>query len=372
MLRRFCLTACIGIAISIQGLYAQESFSTQEISPIAGYGYGGDYAPYQGGNYGCVESCYALNPPAIPNFPCGWNLLFTADFLYWQVRSDFQDYAQAVTPIPGEVHSQFTERVKPTTRSGVRLGFDYLMPCFDGWDFAVEWTYLHTDASARSTAPVGGVLLAILVENLPSAQLARAEQHFTLNIADFTLGRAFCVGKRLSFRPNAGLRGLWFQNHSDVDYSGGDFGNVDHAKTHVNFKGGGIRAGFDTDWALFCGFSLAARAHFDILWSKFDFDQRGIHRVNEVVRDNRDDSIHAFTPMTEFFLGLVWERMLCCRYYVNAHIGWEQQYIVTGSRASRLSTAIATDSLDPRNAYTVPLVGGCGFGGLTAGFTIGF
>lgn len=164
------------------------------------------------------------------------------------------------------------------------------------------------------------------------------------------------------------MRGAWIDQHLDAYYSGGPLTAPLISNNSIKFKGGGLRTGFDTTWTFGCSFGLLARTNVDILWSKFNVNQTtnqnsGLGPVRDVFRD----SIQAFTPIVELFLGVIWEKILCNTYYVNAHIGWEEQYFFNMIQWNAFTSGAGPDLI-----ASVRQKGSLGLSGLTAGVTFGF
>lgn len=322
----------------------------------------------------CLEDCYSYCPPVNPCIPysaCYSRWLLSSDFLYWQLRSEELPFAIENSPLNlGLNNSQTMKRVKPEFQPGVRLELDYVSPCFDGWDFCAQWTYFHSRKSADAQAIPGGTLYPIWVTppsggGNSTSTSAHATHNFTINIADFTLGRVFSVGRRLSLHPLAGVRGVWIDQNLKVDYFGGTLGTV-LTDNKINCRGGGVRAGLDTEWELCYGFSLLARSNLNLLWSSFKVNQ--INRGPSI--NSIRDSICTIMPVVELFLGLVWERLFCnSSYYVNAHLGWEEQYFLNGIQFNQYTSY--GNGIFP-NSINVHQLGGLGLGGLTVGVTVGF
>jgi len=257
------------------------------------------------------------------------------------------------------------ERVKVDTQSGVRLGIGTLLPCFDCWYLLAEWTHLN---SSGKDSQSGSDLTPIWSDKVgnPIVSRAAAEYQFKLNIADFTLAKSYCVRNKLELRPSVGIRGTWIDQDLDVLYSGGNLSEPLLSKNSIDYKGWGIRTGLTTTWNLCNGFSFLGWSHVDILWSRFDVEQKGLQQSGEL-RSAISDTICTMTPVLELFFGIAWEQMFCGCTRVQARFGWEEQYFFNGVQFNQNTL---TAGIDDRNI--VHQLGGLGIGGLTAGVSIGF
>lgn len=376
-MRKIGLNALIGIVLGMQApafseeeqAVTQRECVAEEMMP--------DHCCYVnhmgGGGPFCTPPClpqraYCRAPCAPP--PCDPNIFFTAEFLYWNFRTDGLPYAESVTPIPGQLANVTVNRVKSDSSPGVRLELDYLMPCADFWNISLAWTYLHSHTSSSVHEPAGGFIHPIWLnlDGNPSVSEADARYRFTLNIADLDFGRPFNVGSCLQLHPFAGLRALFIKHDLDVLYSGGDLVAPIDSDNRINFWGVGLRAGLDMKWNLCYGFSLCAHQGIDILWSKATVKQTE-HQPSGAIRNLTRDSIQTLTPIFELFLGLMWEGcMPFCGWDMSAHIGWEEQYLINAVQFNQYLNP--TGFGDPN--IIAHEIAGFGLGGLTLGVTFGF
>lgn len=388
MKRLWLYMGILMVVLPLQGFCELEDQPAMEVDGVDERGVEEAYF-YDPCSMDTMEDCPTFNPPVYPCVycsPCSSHWLVSADYLYWQLRSEELPYAIVNNPT-AVVGTQFTnfqdlKRVKPDFNSGVRLGLDYLSSCLDGWDLSAQWTYFHShkSADAQASTTVGGVgeLFPIWLTQDPntivSGNSAHATHRFTINIADISFGRAFCAGKRLSLHPLAGIRGVWMDQNLNVAYGLVQGDNTVFAENKINCKGSGVRVGLDTKLALCYGFSFLARSNLNLLWTKFSVNQRQLDPFHVLavsgVLNSIKDSIHTITPVVELFLGFVWERLLCnSSYYVNAHIGWEEQYFLNGIQFNQY-TSYGRPGF--ANSINIHQLGSLGLGGLTVGVTVGF
>lgn len=76
---------------------------------------------------------------------------------------------------------------------------------------------------------------------------------------DLEVGRRLNVGDSVSVRPFGGLRFAQIDQNFSVLYNGGD-ANLDTTGSHLQFNGGGLRAGAQADWKILEHVSLYGRA----------------------------------------------------------------------------------------------------------------
>lgn len=349
-------------------LYAVVACGTQSLT------YGSSYTDFP-----CSENldcCETYNPTSTPG--CCNNFLFTVDYLYWEARSDELYYALHGTTFAGNPRRlvyEEVDRVKPDPGSGVRVGFDYLLPCWDSIDFSVDWTYFTSQGTDDTTVIRSATtfLLPIWMNRafVPSATSAHADYKLYYNTADAQIGKNYCVGQRLSLAPHAGLRVALINQHFTTTYfgitgSGGYTSAFQVTKNNISFKAVGPRIGVDTKWDLLCGFSLLANTNFDLLWSTTRSTLRDINPDSTERSKIKDRHIQSIIPVIELFLGLGWDICGGCKNWkLNCHLGWEQQYYVNFMQFNQF--------INPFDGIlSLTENGALGVGGLVAGINFGF
>jgi hypothetical protein len=242
------------------------------MSPKMDQGHGMKESPMTGG----------YNAPARYDVKGAWDFFFTADFIYWQTRSDGLAYGVGTNRVvdPDTGLTTTTQRVlnndfgwHPGVKLGLGLNWEH-----DDWDVFCEWTHLvaHSNTSAR--VRTGESIIPTLV--IPTATIQGFEEQDRAfmswrniyNTIDAEMGRTYYVGKMLTFRPHYGIRASWFRQSYNVQYNdlqivGIEEGGTVRVKSRYNDWGLGPRFGLDSSWILGCGFRLFGDAAFSLAWT---------------------------------------------------------------------------------------------------------
>lgn len=325
-----------------------------------------------------------LNPPAEPYIAAGVGVFFDGELLLWKARETGLDYAvKANYNAPHK--GQFVTNNSGTTKNpdfnwdfGFRFGLGW-NPNKDGWDLFLDWTHLHTTASDKVNAtPAVGTRIfpEFQAFAIPDKTIyyTNADSHWRLdyNTLDFEVGREYFVSRRLTLRPNIGLRAAWVHQDYDVNYLG-YLTNVislpptpppfsaPGRKTPVttqmysniemrnNFNGVGPRIGLDANWILGSGFSFYGDAEISLLVGQFHVKYQetssgtqGISVVPlgmlvgaitpDILRNNQftdvADLTESFTDtraVTDLGLGVRWaHKFFDERYQIRLQLGWDQ------------------------------------------------
>ncbi|NGX27726.1 MAG: hypothetical protein K940chlam6_01664, partial [Chlamydiae bacterium] len=252
--------------------------------------------------------CYCLGPEnIIANAPvrphtCDGDWVISVAGFYWNAHQDGMEYAiddHVKNPglSPGASSIQQLNNIIDADYEtpnfkwdfGFKMGLGYNTTC-DGWDFGVLWTWYrgrandHIEAEADDNhtfialwsafAPAqGSVLYATDIETHWKLQL---------NLVDLELGREYWTSKYLSFRPFVGLRVAFIEQDFEIQHKGGSWSrrstsiNQDPFNNEVDldndFKGVGVRAGFDTVWNFGCGWGLYGNFATSIVYGRFNLD----------------------------------------------------------------------------------------------------
>jgi hypothetical protein len=176
-----------------------------------------------------------------------------------------------------------------------------------------------------------------------------------LDLVDIELGRKYWTSKYLSFRPFVGLRlgyikqdfGMEFKGGSWAFLSGVGINAIGRADLDNNFKGVGIRSGFNTNWHLGCGWALYGDLAASILYGRFDVDHDESYRLVESpfpktkVMETKD-SFRASRAILDMDLGIQWSTMFCdCQYGFTVALGWEQHLFFHQNQMWRVTDNIA-------------------------------
>ena len=292
------------------------------------------YGNMQQGGDSCCDPCLfqglyergtyrEITPCAGPRVVSGWDVVFTADYIYWKAVQDGTAYASsgvqlspapAATPYISVAHGK-QKSVGQAWASGfkVGLGFDF---CHDCWDVMAQYTWLrpnhhssikHSEAVSPSSecgceneGSAGNQVAAVYesggrystLSNDPRlvGDRATAKWSHQLNVIDLELGRSFYLSQHLTMRPHIGLKGTWQSQEINSRLYGSNFQIlVEAAPLAVtgpyrwHFKnrtyGVGIRGGFDLGWYLSRSVSIYGNLACSTMWANY----------NKV---NRDDDLY--------------------------------------------------------------------------------
>ncbi len=283
-----------------------------------------------------------INPPARPVVKDGIDLWLQADVLYMHATEDGVSYG-----IKQENSSFFDGKVKNISYDwswGWRAGIGYNLP-HDGWDMLLNYSWFRSneDQSSNPEAPESIIQTWTNPTNnvaVASALVARAKgrTHLKFDYLDFEMGREFFVSKWLTLRPFMGVRGLWAHRNMTVKYQGGTLGtgalvNTPTLKEKFNnrFRGGGLRAGLDSQWGLGWGWSIYGQGAISLIYGK----QR-LHEAQDSVDPNGNSTRFAHAQdvwtivrtMTDLGLGLRWDHLFYNDVYrIRLQLGWEQHML---------------------------------------------
>ena len=224
------------------------------------------------------------------------DIYVTGEFLYWQAAEDGLDYV---------VDSQAPMRISqqgPVIRFALpdgkvkEVSFDYdpgfrvgLGTIFGNlWDLNLSWTRFRTDDTSSTRKSATGTLLPTKLTVFdtpglfpPSALYFadRASAHWDIDYDTLTLefGRAFTPNKYLALRPHIGVIGAWIDQSMSFNYdSTSILGSVllMKVKNNNDFKGVGLRTGFDLRCPLGKGWSIFGNFAGALLWGDFSLKQR--------------------------------------------------------------------------------------------------
>jgi len=256
------------------------------------------------------------------------SVYFTGEWLFWKTRQGGMEYAVARSSnTPGVFTDAVTQKVEFDWESGFRAGLGIHLP-HDGWDLFVDYTRFCVDHIAQA----GGSLFPLLAfqGQFPAADVSHAEAQWKISFQtlDLEIGRAYFLSKTLSLRPHIGLKGAWIDQDAHVHYSGGAIssGQVYRLKFDNDFKGGGVRAGIDSNWLFGGGFSLFGNLSTALLAGFFDLEHTQVQIADTKVID-LDSDLHQISPMLQLILGAAFDRNFQNgRYHFGLSAGFESQY----------------------------------------------
>ncbi len=315
------------------------------------------------------KHCYCLGPEnIIANAPvrphtCNGDWVISVAGFYWNAHQDGMEYAiddhvKNPKTSGGDAPVSRIEQLNNIIDAdyetpnfdwdfGFKVGLGYNTPC-DGWDFGVTWTWYrgkandHIEAEADDNhtllplwsafSPAGGSLV----------YATDIETHWKLqlNLVDIELGREYWTSKYLSLRPFVGLRIAYIKQDFEIQHKGGAF-SADTTQTDLqdafnnevdldnNFKGVGVRAGFDTVWNFGCGWGIYGNFAAAIVYGRFDLDhdeeiRRAVSPHDKIKVLETKESFRASRGIVDLALGIQWRSLFCdCQYGFTIQLGWE-------------------------------------------------
>ena len=150
------------------------------------------------------------------------------------------------------------------------------------------------------------------------------------------------MSKYLTFRPHIGLRIAWLNQTYRIEHKGGSWaqrlspakGEQDALNNEVSmrndFKGVGVRGGFDTIWNFGRGFALFGNTAISIVYGRFnvkhdEWNKQATTPHTKTRILETEDHFRASRAMTDLALGLQWATLFgknCC-YGFTIGIAWE-------------------------------------------------
>ncbi len=294
----------------------------------------------------CTPSAYV--EPANIDLRCGWDVFFTASFIYWEAMQDGMDLAlpgqaTAINPVAGVTMPATGHHVLYQDfefKPGFQVGLGW-SGGRDGWTLYGEYTWVrgttHTsaDAPAPGVAQINNVNVGSFGVWIPTSwfpsYLTTNPNHATtsisskweyaLDIADLQLSRPSYIGTHFVLEPLFGLRGLWIRQDLDLTAAvlnatqvtlPGAFRTA-HYKSHSWAVG--PRAGFNGKWHFCYGFRLIGDATASLLYTRYTEVTQDVGTPNATqlpLRLELDD-YDALRPNLDLSLGFGWGSYFWCR-----------------------------------------------------------
>ncbi len=301
------------------------------------------------------------NTPVRP-FTCNGDWVISVAPLYWNAHQDGMEYAiDNSVKNPGvfqnikdldkilELNNLIDAKYETPDFKwdfGFKVDLGYNTTC-DGWDFGVVWTWYRGKANDHIEAEIDDNHTLIPLWSaypFPFGFITYAtdiETHWKLqlNLIDIELGREYWTSKYLSFRPFIGLRIAFIEQNFEIQHKGGSWAEItsdevpalnDEVDLDNDFKGVGLRAGFDTVWNFGCGWGLYGNLAASIVYGKFSLEHdEEIRRASSPFIKTKiletEESLHASRAMLDFALGIQWASLFCdCQYGFTVQLGFEQ------------------------------------------------
>jgi hypothetical protein len=267
----------------------------------------------------------AYNAPARTDIQCGWDVSVDASFIYWQTIQENMDPAEYVSSLSNTLGTSSQAfplldfKYKPGFKVGLGMSFDY-----DHWDVGLEYTRLHgthdrSAALSLEAAQAGATYLVSWITNAGSlsstATQFKASWRVNLDFLDMDLGRWFYVGTQLTFRPSAGARVAWINQHRKEFFTSilnPALALTDHENT--NSWGIGPRLSLDMNWMVGQGFRLFGNGEFDILFSRYHTKAHSeflLSGSTALQNNYQQNNINGLRPHIDLELGFGWGAYLC-------------------------------------------------------------
>ncbi len=286
-----------------------------------------------------------ITPPVAPRVDHGADVFINADFIWWKAQVAGQEYVDL-----GAHRKEAPFKFEPGLKVGLGLDLEH-----DGWDVYAQYTWLNGPKQHSSTSSSTGgnstvafpAYVAFPDDELdPSvitapATYASSHKKFTFNVLDLELGRNFFISKRLTLRPNFGLKFGWLTDKVDNTYTYSTettFFN-DYNQTKINRKqdtfGVGIRAGINTVWHFARSWGIYGDLNVTTLWGSFD-NKSNVHVYDEtstgsgeytlINSQSRKENSQDIIPVVEAGLGLTYMTWFYDESYMfSLKAGWEEQ-----------------------------------------------
>lgn len=308
---------------------------------------------------------------------CG-NWFGEIDVLYWKAAECGLTFASSSTSStvgtgPSGATTVVTKINNPTFKwdVGVRVGLGYAFASC--WDASIYYT--HFNSRARGSLHNDGfedtntvIFAAYGTENgmsdtgdpfvepaKPGATIGDqahdilGKWNVHLDYADLEMGREFCIGTCITMRPFVSVRAAWTEQKyhifSSVPGTGG--GTATFATQDVElkseFKGAGLRSGFDTEWHIGCGFSLYSTAAISILYGRGKSVSEEVNRPVAPLPElpggvgalttYQSDSWLGCRAIADLGIGFRFRQFFCCdTVLLNLGLGWEQHMFLNENR----------------------------------------
>jgi major outer membrane protein len=279
-------------------------------------GYGGDcYGDYCGG--GCGDDCGGYCGDSCDFGPanCQPCLRMYVDWLFLEASGADVAHAQQQDGLGGAGTVPFGDigTVETECDSGVRAGF--LIACGPCSGFETTYTSYETDAFNSLEAPFipgGGGAVGSLVHH-PNASITAsvgpvdATYEIDYQMFDMMYRSTFACSPCYTASY---LLGVQYGNLDQVFtqtgiFGGGSAGTIDTTST-IDFDGGGLKAGIDTERQLHCGFSLYGRLTGAMMSGRFSSRYTMFNSSTDVLLAQANWKDDRIVPHVEYELGLGW------------------------------------------------------------------
>lgn len=274
----------------------------------------------------CEEILPGYNAPLQIECQTDYGCLFTASmsFIYWQAIEENMELGivgdTSLSVINGSVVNMDFDY-----EPGLQIGVGVLFPP-DCWDGFVEYTWFRTNSYRQRMFDVENFTLS-LFPTWQAPDVANSSYFFGserwklhMDIIDAQLGRAYYVGRCLTFHPFIGLRAPWIRQWVLVNYEQ----EINDPLRNTQIRqlshswGIGPRMGLTMDW-LFCyGLRIYAKGGMDAAFTQYTrlkYEQQAIVNGQIEIASRRiieQRDVNTLRPHLDLTLGLGWECCLPC------------------------------------------------------------
>jgi len=257
--------------------------------------------------------------------------VFSADFIYWNVRQTGLEYAAlgiATATVPLTKGDVYTPNFEWSPGFKVGLGLD--LP-HDGWDLYANYTWIHSHAH-NSTGPAAPYLLDMAIflafNGLTGdtvIQNTSDNWKFRFNNIDLELGKTIFLPKHFLVRPYFGLKGTWQDNDVLATFN---FSTIGTFKDHVRNEvwGIGLRGGLFSRWDFVKHWGIYGNFAASTLWLGNEASRNATKSIPSAKILDMNETTHSVLPVLEMGIGLSFDTgMANDRYHFTLSAGWEFQ-----------------------------------------------
>lgn len=288
------------------------------------------------------EPCPIFYGNPVDPCPSAFRLYAMGDYLYWQASESNFEYAMKQKSSSLGATTSVSEIDYPF-KAAFRLGAGVVFPNYD-WQLEANWTQFVHHVHNSQMQVLGGAPALIALWMRPEGGFLSWERaaffwNFKFNTVDFDLLREGFTNANFLFAPRIGLKRGWIKQHLHVRYDGG--ANAFYDVSYNNdFRGLGVRIGFDTRLIAKWGFSLMASGGTALLYGSFDLNRIDVTSLVGDTGINLTEMIHRFSPMVQGLVALEWGRCFSpnsCK--ISLALGFEGQ---VWFRQNHLRTFVST------------------------------
>lgn len=275
--------------------------------------------------------------PSVCTQHCVSKWAVSADFMAWLASEEVSSIWADVIATDDNVTNINVPGFNFKWDYGFRLGVGSQLS-HDQWDTVFYWTRFRTGA-CHSISPILQLIPAqeffagFLSGDNPSSM--SATWCLSFNLADWELGRRYCMSHGLSARPFLGIKAGWINQLINARYNGliideAFTNNYGNERLKNNFFGIGPSAGVNSQWNLCnCGsqfFSLFGDFSSALLWGTWtccDVYTNTLSYTSSVNTKNSSLGALAFRG----FMGIEWDiNINADKSHITAKIGYEMQF----------------------------------------------